>query len=93
VDENGEVPDSRVRICLKCGRSRGDSIFYFSIFVSLHSFFGIFKNKIGIYDPNLACGGAIMGIHSMGRRSLVFEGAHTNKTIGARFFYYEHCFR
>jgi hypothetical protein len=25
----------------------------------------------------------------MERGSLIFEGAHTNHTIGARFFYYE----
>jgi hypothetical protein len=51
-------------------------------------FFGILFYKIGIYDPDLVKGGPIPDSHSMGRGSLIFEGANTNKTIGARFFYY-----
>jgi hypothetical protein len=48
-----------------------------------------FFYKIRIYDPHLvSLGDPIPGIHSMGRGSLIFEGAHTNKTIGARFYYY-----
>jgi hypothetical protein len=47
----------------------------FSIFASPTCFFGIFFYKIGIYNPDFCLRRPIPDIHSMGRGSLIFEGA------------------
>jgi hypothetical protein len=79
--------DSRVRILLKCRHcSQGAQFFLFLYFPST-CFFDIFLQNWNL-QPWFSLGGPIPGSHSMGRGSLIFEGAHTNKTIGARFFYY-----
>ena len=76
--------------CLKCGHcSWVVPIFWFLHFHSPTCFFWHFILLNWNLRPWFCQGDPILGIHSIGRGSLIiFEGAHTNKTIGARLFYY-----
>ena len=79
--------DSKVHEHLKYGRySRGDPIFWFFYFRPLHDFFDIFLQNWNLW-PWFSLGAPILGSHSIGRGSLIFEEGPTNHTIGTRFFH------
>jgi hypothetical protein len=74
-------PDSRVRICLKCGHcSRGDLIFWFFYFRPPTFFFWQFFFQNWNLRPWFSLTDPILGIHSMGRGVWFLTGIHTNKT-------------